>query len=199
MPSARHQQSSSPIGGGHRSLTASLEDFEASSPRDSPVLRMPSQHSGFGSPNPLEQSAEPEPSEYSLSDSTGPWSPPAWRRRGTGWFEQHDQLGLAPGASSSPSHSLQGSRQSSPGGELMLPASVALPPSPDKGRSPENSPEPDGLISSRESSPDSDNGNQQLSSKNPNCKCRPQAFQKVDQLTHFRSSIRLPSRRATAY
>ncbi|KAI9714623.1 MAG: hypothetical protein M1828_001160 [Chrysothrix sp. TS-e1954] len=177
MPSSRGQRSSSPDfdDDDHRSITASLEDFEGSSPRDSPrdspILQMPSQHSGFRSTSPPERSLDREPSEFSLSDSAGPWSPPAWRRQGAGWFEQHDQLGVGPGAQKSPSHSTPGSRQSSPGGELILPASVALPPSPEKGRSPEDSPESDGLQSSRESSIASDHDDsRQVTPKPGNCK-----------------------------
>ena len=45
----------------------------------SPFFGIPSTHSGF-------RSEESEPDE---SDSAGPWSPPAWRKAGSGWYRQH--------------------------------------------------------------------------------------------------------------
>ncbi|KAI9701398.1 MAG: hypothetical protein M1820_006489 [Bogoriella megaspora] len=114
--------------GDHSSIAASLEDFEHSD-RDtrSPLLEMPSCHSGFRS-------------EYSESESDhqAPWAPPAWQKRGSGWFAKNESR-----------HGTEsGSRYSSPRyesadeGDLTLPANVPLPISPEKGRSPRQSAEP---------------------------------------------------------
>jgi hypothetical protein len=111
----------------HPSLAASLEDFEHSE-RDirSPVLEMPSCHSGFRS-------------EYSETESEQQtWAPPAWRKAGSGWFRN----------SGSRHATESGSRHSTPfyesadEGDLTLPANVPLPSSPQKGRSPRESEEP---------------------------------------------------------
>ena len=122
----------------HPSITASLSDFTPSEPQDSPAFDLPSQHSGFRSASIADMESEAE-----TSDSAGPWSPPAWRKSGSGWFEQHDHHGLGPGASVSVDRSPTRSRESSPGGgEITLGADVPLPVSPEKHRTPSHSPAP---------------------------------------------------------
>ncbi|KAK5174264.1 uncharacterized protein LTR77_001344 [Saxophila tyrrhenica] len=78
----------------HPSVDASMDDFE---PREfSPTFPdLPSHHSGFRSPH---------MSEYS-EQSRRSYSPPAWRKSGSGWFKQ---------ASLSPHKSDRGSRETSP-------------------------------------------------------------------------------------
>ncbi|KAI9699949.1 MAG: hypothetical protein M1836_002483 [Candelina mexicana] len=111
----------------HPSLSASLEDFEHNDTR-SPVFAIPSQHSGFKS-------------EASGSDSSGPWSPPAWRRTNA-W--QRDQPYQEELVRSSPSRSREPSPQyeSATEGDTLLPANVRLPATPLK-RSPSPSPFPE--------------------------------------------------------
>ena len=130
----------------HPSLAASLEDFESSSDTaQSPTFQIASQHSGFRS-GIADIDSEPE-----LSDSNGPWSPPAWRRPTSGWFQHNDRLGVASVAG--PYRSPARSRESSPlhdsdtlphqeDPDLTLPAEVPLPGSPTKHRSPSPSPGP---------------------------------------------------------
>ena len=116
----------------HPSINASMDDFEAR--EFSPTVpEMPSQHSGFRSNN---------ASEYSES-SRRSYSPPAWRKAGSGWFKHQ---------SHSASRSGYGSKEPSPqyhsmdeDGEFRTYRSaskVPLPESPMKGRSPACSPEP---------------------------------------------------------
>jgi len=70
----------------HPSLAASMEDFESQSP--AMPFDIPSQHSGFRS----RASALNDDSELeSIGDSSGPWSPPAWRRPAIGWYQQERQ------------------------------------------------------------------------------------------------------------
>ena len=115
----------------HPSLAASLEDFETP---------------GTGSEPRFNFYSIRNPDVETDSDSTGPWSPPAWRRAGSGWF-QHDTSRLAalPSPSytrSSPSRSQEASPLDDGGdGDITLPANVPLPGSPEKGRSPSPSPE----------------------------------------------------------
>lgn len=130
----------------HPSLAASLEDFESSSEtQSSPTLQIPSQHSGFRS-GVTDFDSEPE-----SSDSAGPWSPPAWRKPASGWFQNNPRLGTA--SMAEPYRSPARSRDSSPlhgfphapnpeEPDVMLPAEVPLPGSPTKHRSPSPSPEP---------------------------------------------------------
>lgn len=121
----------------HPSLSASMDDFE---PREfSPTIpEIPSQHSGFRSN---------QNSEYSEASSRRSYSPPAWRKAGSGWFKHHQTL--------SPSregyHSKDPSPQYHSAGEDIDDGDVTayrtarripLPASPTKGRSPSNSPEP---------------------------------------------------------
>jgi len=103
----------------HPSL-ASLDDYE-SSIRQSPALELPSQHSGFRSHGP--------PSDIT-SDSESPWSPPAWRRPASGWFQPVDRLAMA---------QRQGSAyiKEEEDEDLDVPANVPLPASPEKTPNPE--------------------------------------------------------------
>jgi hypothetical protein len=136
----------------HPSLSASLEDFEASN-RRSPMFDLPSQHSGFRS----------EDSDDGQSDPQERWSPPALRRpdslAGSHWY-RHAPYDMKPTLQNS---SAPQSREASPQYEdareapplpspqknpadwpdITLAANVPLPPgtdSPVKGRS--VSPEP---------------------------------------------------------
>ena len=116
----------------HPSINASMDDFEAR--EFSPTVPdIPSQHSGFRSNN---------ASEYS-ENSRRSYSPPAWRKAGSGWFK-HQSL--------SPNRSGFASKEPSPQyhsadeeGDVTVrrsPTRIPLPASPTKGRSPSNSPEP---------------------------------------------------------
>lgn len=113
----------------HPSIAASLEDFESSEPRHSPILDIPSHHSGF-------KAADLE-SEPGSSDSAGPWSPPAWHRPATGWFNNDILIANAATAYRSPTRS----RESSPEHDDE-PTKIPLPYSPEKGRSISPSPQP---------------------------------------------------------
>ncbi|EON66920.1 hypothetical protein W97_06323 [Coniosporium apollinis CBS 100218] len=111
----------------HPSLAASIEDYEPSNRDRAPFFGIPSTHSGFRS-----EESEPE------SESAGPWSPPAWRKAGSGWYRHQ----LAPS-------SMSGSRQTSPQayescgeGDFTVPANIPLPMSPLK-QTPRTSPERD--------------------------------------------------------
>lgn len=116
----------------HPSINASMDDFEAR--EFSPTVPdMPSQHSGFRSNN---------ASEYSET-SRRSYSPPAWRKAGSGWFK-HQSL--------SPNRSGYNSKEPSPQYHSMdedgdfrtyrSASKIPLPESPTKGRSPTCSPEP---------------------------------------------------------
>ena len=117
----------------HPSINASMDDFEAR--EFSPTMPdLPSQHSGFRSNN---------ASEYS-ENSRRSYSPPAWRKAGSGWFKHESSL--------SPNRSRFGSKEPSPqyhgadeDGEVTAYRSatrIPLPRSPTKERSPAYSPEP---------------------------------------------------------
>ncbi len=114
----------------HPSVAHSMDDFEPRSDDFSPTFPdVPSHHSGFRSPH---------MSEYSEA-SRRSYSPPAWRRNGSGWFKQPS---LSPEKSG-----YAGSRECSPqyrsvGGEGFA-ARIPLPMSPSQGRSPRCSPERD--------------------------------------------------------
>ncbi|KAF2460547.1 hypothetical protein BDY21DRAFT_280205 [Lineolata rhizophorae] len=82
-----------------------------------------SDHSNATAQSSTYQDSEPE------SDPPGPWSPPAWRRHGTGWFR----------ASTATSPGQYDSAQE--GDITLVPANVPLPASPLKG-TPRSSPEP---------------------------------------------------------
>lgn len=117
------------------SLAMSLEDFEPSA-RPSPAmpLDIPSQHSGFRSrTSALNDESEPE----SLGDSSGPWSPPAWRRPASGWYQQDRQPAKRQRSAVrqstayvSPARSRETSPQVEDDNDLTLPANVPLPGSP---------------------------------------------------------------------
>lgn len=120
----------------HPSLAASLEDFEPDE-RQSPAMPfdIPSQHSGFRSrTSRLNDESEPE----SIGDSSGPWSPPAWRRPGSGWYQQdrhpakkqHSTMQKST-AYLSPAHSRETSPQFDEN-DVTIPANVPLPRSPSK-------------------------------------------------------------------
>lgn len=72
----------------HPSLSASLEDFEQNE-KNSPMIRLPSQHSGF-----RDDSSEPG----NDSTSEGPWSPPGWKGAGSsnGWYRHQPYLRESP-------------------------------------------------------------------------------------------------------
>lgn len=126
----------------HPSISASMEDFEARefSPT---VTDLPSQHSGFRS-NTSSCSEGGSPSRRS-------YSPPAWRKAGSGWFKHQQPY--------SPSRSAFASKEPSPAyqsaeeegredgeGEITafpIPCRIPLPESPLKERSPSASPEPE--------------------------------------------------------
>ena len=128
----------------HPSLSASLEDFEHHD--RSPTFALPSQHSGF-------KSDESEPDAE--SNSEGPWSPPAWRRKcaAPGWYrhQPYAQDNLQPNSKTSQSRS----RETSPkyesaqedDADITIPAKIPLPRgsmSPTKERSPSPELFPDG-------------------------------------------------------
>ena len=124
-----------------------MDDFEARPGDFSPTVPdLPSQHSGFRSNN---------VSEYSEGSSRRSYSPPTWRRAGSGWFKDHMQL--------SPNRSGFGSKEPSPQyhsaedegyGDVTAWRSatrVPLPVSPTKGRTPSNSTEPAAGVGASES------------------------------------------------
>lgn len=104
----------------HPSL-ASLDDYDASL-RHSPAFEIPSQHSGFRSSKTL-------PSDISDLESTGPWSPPAWRRPASGWFDPADR---GVGALCSPVRSRQSTPDDDEEVDMTVPANVPLPQSPQR-------------------------------------------------------------------
>ncbi|OMP86460.1 hypothetical protein BK809_0003630 [Diplodia seriata] len=117
------------------SLAGSIDDcydLDAAHHRASrsPFFGIPSTHSGFRS----------EESETEETDSAGPWSPPAWRKAGSGWYRHHHQH-LSP---DSPSRSRETSPpyESAGEGDAFMPANVPLPMSPLK-QTPRTSPERD--------------------------------------------------------
>ncbi|KAN0071236.1 hypothetical protein V8E54_010667 [Elaphomyces granulatus] len=104
----------------HPSLSASLEDFEtATNNRRSPLLDLPSQHSGFKS----EESDNDGEDDDDLETAPQPWSPPGFYRhdfvRNSAWYRHqpyarktdNDRLDLRPTAKSSPSQSREPSPQ----------------------------------------------------------------------------------------
>jgi hypothetical protein len=122
----------------HPSLAASMDDFEAPREFSPTVPDYPSHHSGFRSN---------AGSEYSEASSRRSYSPPAWRKAGSGWFKHHNM---------SPSRSGHQSKEPSPQYHdaldeddeqdvtaYRIAANVPLPGSPTKGRSVSNTPEPD--------------------------------------------------------
>ena len=118
----------------HPSINASMDDFEAR--EFSPTVPdIPSQHSGFRSNN---------ASEYSES-SRRSYSPPAWRKAGSGWFKHQSLSPNRSGfASKDPSPQYHSADEEGDGDVTAYrsAARIPLPVSPTKGRSPSNSPEP---------------------------------------------------------
>ncbi|EER36949.1 conserved hypothetical protein [Histoplasma capsulatum var. duboisii H88] len=151
----------------HPSLTASLEDFEDSS-RPSPLLDLPSQHSGFQS----ETINDHDPGTDIDSSAGDPWSPPGYQQRryilqqqhfppttGSAWYRHQPYLRDKPYFGPPYDFSPLRSREVSPqyedalekpigsGGDdpadLTIPANIPLPmgaDSPQKGRSPSPAP-----------------------------------------------------------
>ena len=122
----------------HPSLNASMEDFEDREEFSPTIPDLPSQHSGFRSN---------QGSEYSeRSEQHRSYSPPIWRKRGSGWFKPHPEL--------SPQSGRYGSHDPSPQyhsvhddayGDVSAwrtATDIPLPVSPAKGRSPSHSPQP---------------------------------------------------------
>lgn len=123
----------------HPSLNASMDDFEAR--EFSPTIpELPSQHSGFRSNN---------NSEYSETSSRRSYSPPAWRKAGSGWFK-HQQVDTPSRGGFSASPPFPGADDDIDDGNMTAfrtARRIPLPESPIKGRSPSASPEP--MISGR--------------------------------------------------
>ncbi|KAL9059498.1 MAG: hypothetical protein Q9162_001196 [Coniocarpon cinnabarinum] len=157
-PETRHEPTSPQLDFDHTpSLAASFDDFaNDSSPefRTSPTFQMPSQHSGFRSSSLADERQSER--ESSIDSSVSPWSPPAWRQRASGLFQQHEGIGpstvVRKGLGSPPR-----SREDSPlqyrsdyhGGsvepdEYNQAMRVPLPESPEKQRSPSPSPAAEG-------------------------------------------------------
>ncbi|KAM3416864.1 hypothetical protein BST61_g8453 [Cercospora zeina] len=125
----------------HPSLNASMDDFDAR--EFSPTIPdMPSQHSGFRSNG---------HSEYSEASSRRSYSPPAWRKAGSGWFKHQEAL--------SPNRNGYRSKDTSPRYQsadedgddgdataYRTARHIPLPESPVKGRSPRVTPEPAGVL-----------------------------------------------------
>lgn len=121
----------------HPSLNQSMEDFEAR--EFSPTIPdMPSQHSGFRSA---------QNSEYSeTSSARRSYSPPAWRKAGSGWFKhQQTRSPTRTGfMSKDTSPQYQSADEDGDDGDVTAYRTarrIPLPESPVKGRSPSNSPE----------------------------------------------------------
>ncbi|KAB8337330.1 hypothetical protein FH972_021629 [Carpinus fangiana] len=120
----------------HPSLAASLEDFETplQEPTDaSQAFEFSPRRQSTLSPAPTTIRSPDMDSDAASTDSTGPWSPPAWRRNPSGWFPHNEAA-----------HSPSRSRETSPLKDTTAPqdedttlaADVPLPGSPVKGRSP---------------------------------------------------------------
>lgn len=132
MSAHKHQPSSL-----YDSISASMEDFEARAlASDIPDFPTPHQqrHLHFQSP---------VASEYSeATDDRGSFSPPAWRKAGSGWFAHHQGL-ASPMRSRETSPEVQNEGRGYSVDEGLLAAEIPLPGSPTKGRSPSPSAEPE--------------------------------------------------------
>ncbi|KAK4624820.1 uncharacterized protein CLAFUR5_06009 [Fulvia fulva] len=125
----------------HPSLGASMDDFEAR--EFSPTIPdMPSQHSGF-----REGYQSNQHSEYSERSSRRSYSPPAWRKAGSGWFQHHQAL--SPNRrgynSKDPSPQYHSADEEGDNGDVTAYRTarrIPLPESPVKGRTPSGTPEP---------------------------------------------------------
>ena len=123
----------------HPSLNASMDDFDA---RDfSPTIPdIPSQHSGFRSNH---------QSEYSEASSRRSYSPPAWRKAGSGWFKQPLSPSRNGYRSKDTSPQYQSGDEDADDGDVTAYRTarrIPLPESPVKGRSPGVTPEPAGVL-----------------------------------------------------
>ncbi|KAI5362095.1 hypothetical protein Slin15195_G057460 [Septoria linicola] len=125
----------------HPSLNASMDDFDAR--EFSPTIPdMPSQHSGFRSNR---------HSEYSEASSRRSYSPPAWRKAGSGWFKHQEALspnrnGYRSKDTSPQYHSADEDGEDGDVTAYKTARRIPLPESPVKGRSPGVTPEPAGLL-----------------------------------------------------
>lgn len=113
------------------SISASLQDFESQDMSTELARTLSRPHLHFRSPSNSEYSDVTDP------NLQGSWSPPAWRKAGSGWFRH--QQGLA-----SPMHSREGSppkEEAEARGDdyeqdvTIAAAEIPLPGSPTKGRS----------------------------------------------------------------
>lgn len=102
----------SPLFDDQASLSGSLGDFSESDNQQSPLVGLPSQHSGFRA------SVQPEGSEEQDEDDAAsdvsPWSPPAWRQPTSagGWY-RHQPYSQDVERLKSQTHSAHGSRGTS--------------------------------------------------------------------------------------
>ncbi|KAG9581894.1 hypothetical protein KCU86_g16827, partial [Aureobasidium melanogenum] len=127
-----------PIYESHPSVDASMEDFEFRT--NSPEFLRPDSHARI-------QFMSPTASDYSEAatqpDIDGGWSPPAWRKAGSGWFKHHlQQTGLMSPYGSrecSPEEYRKGLTPYDDDEDILVAAGIPLPISPLKGRSPEPS------------------------------------------------------------
>jgi len=177
----------------HSSLKASMDDFEAR--EFSPTFPdIPLQNSGFRSGN---------VSEYSEQSSRRSYSPPAWRKAGSGWFHHHG-MSLSKSGFESRESSPQYHDAEDGDGDVTayrIATNLPLPRSPTKGRSPSNSPEPQ----SRPAAGDVDRGgvnvNTQISGPGSptlytptqsNCKYSPHVFKSRSASATLRRARRPP-------
>lgn len=134
------------LSGNSLAASANMDSPElpANSREFSPTLPdYPSQHSGFRSNINSDYSEQ-------TSSSRRSYSPPAWRKAGSGWFNHHyDQSSLSPSRargyrSKEPSPQYHDAIEEDDGDVTLHQAAarIPLPLSPTKGRSPSNSPEP---------------------------------------------------------
>lgn len=103
---------SSPLLDDQASLSGSLGDFSESDKQQSPVLGLPSQHSGFRASVQPEDSDEQD--EDDAASDVSPWSPPAWRQPTSagGWY-RHQPYSQDVERLKSQSHSAHGSKGTS--------------------------------------------------------------------------------------
>lgn len=125
----------------HPSLNASMDDYEVR--EFSPTMPdLPSQHSGFRSNH----------SDYSeRSSSRRSYSPPTWRKAGSGWFKHHTPL--SPQSPTFASTSASPSAEAEGDGDVSAyrrATRIPLPASPIKGRTPSISPEPNADVGANE-------------------------------------------------
>lgn len=129
----------------HPSVAHSMDDFEPRHDDFSPTFPdLPSHHSGFRSPH---------MSDYS-SASRRSYSPPAWRKSGSGWFKQPSlspqKSEYAASRETSPQYHHAGGELGGDFGAYVGASRIPLPMSPSQGRSVRNSPERDAGAGARE-------------------------------------------------